>query len=94
MPGLSVHSLGEFEGAHTALVEWELGTRFMYHRHYGGEEIFVLGWGFQDEYGDYPAGTWLCSPPMSEHVPFSESGCLIFVKVGHLLMAGEGVSHL
>ena len=84
--GLRVLSLGEFEGAHTALVEWAPGTRFQYHRHYGGEEIFVMEGVFQDEYGDYPAGTWLRSPHMSEHVPFSEPGCLIFVKVGHLLM--------
>jgi anti-sigma factor ChrR (cupin superfamily) len=86
VPGLRVLSLGEFEGAHTALVEWAPGTHFQYHRHYGGEEIFVMEGIFQDEYGDYPAGTWLRSPHMSEHVPFSDPGCLIFVKVGHLLM--------
>lgn len=84
VPGLRVLSLGEFEGAHTALVDWAPGTRFQYHRHYGGEEIFVLSGVFQDEHGDYPAGTWLRSPHMSEHIPFSEQGCLIFVKVGHL----------
>lgn len=84
--GLRVLSLGEFEGAHTALVEWAPGTRFQYHRHYGGEDIFVMEGVFQDEYGDYPAGTWLRSPHMSEHVPFSDPGCLIFVKVGHLPM--------
>ncbi len=55
VPGLRVLSLGEFEGAHTALVEWAPGTRFQYHRHYGGEEIFVMEGVFQDEYGDYPA---------------------------------------
>jgi hypothetical protein len=27
---------------------------------------------------------------MSEHVPFSEPGCLIFVKVGHLPMEPVG----
>lgn len=84
VPGLRVLSLGEFEGAHTALVKWDPGTRFQYHRHYGGEEIFVLEGVFQDERGDYPAGTWLRSPHLSAHVPFSEPGCLIFVKVGHL----------
>ncbi len=30
VPGLRVLSLGEFEGAHTALVEWAPGTRFQY----------------------------------------------------------------
>lgn len=84
VPGLRVLSLGEYEGAHTALVKWDPGTRFQYHRHYGGEEIFVLEGIFQDEHGDYPAGTWLRSPHLSAHVPFSEPGCLIFVKVGHL----------
>ncbi len=82
--GLRVLSLGEFEGAHTALVQWQPGTRFQYHRHYGGEEIFVMEGVFQDEHGDYPAGTWLRSPHLSAHVPFSEPGCLILVKVGHL----------
>ena len=55
VPGLRVLSLGEFEGAHTALVEWAPGTRFQYHRHDVGEEIFVMEGGFQDECGDYPA---------------------------------------
>lgn len=84
VPGLNVLSLAEYDGAHTALVNWDPGTLFQPHRHYGGEEIFVIAGVFQDEHGDYPAGTWLRSPHMSEHVPFSEPGCLIFVKVGHL----------
>ena len=84
VPGLRVLSLCEFEGTHTALVEWAPGTRFQYHRHYGGEEIFVMEGVFQDDYGEYPSGTWLRSPHLSAHIPFSENGCLIFVKVGHL----------
>ena len=39
---------------------------------------------FQDEYGNYPAGSWLRSPHGSEHASFSDDGCLIYVKVGHL----------
>ena len=54
------------------------------HRHFGGEEIFVLEGVFADEFGEYPAGTWLRSPHMSMHKPFSREGCLIFVKTGHL----------
>ncbi len=92
VPGLRVLSLGESEGTQTALVEWAPGTQFQYHRHYGGEEIFVMEGVFQDEHGDYPAGTWLRSPHMSAHVPFSEPGCLIFVKVGHLPIE-HGPSH-
>jgi len=39
---------------------------------------------FQDEHGDYPAGSWLRSPHLSQHTPFSDEGCLIYVKTGHL----------
>jgi anti-sigma factor ChrR (cupin superfamily) len=50
----------------------------------GGEEILVLEGTFQDEFGDYPEGTWLRNPHMSSHQPFSREGCLIYVKTGHL----------
>ena len=39
---------------------------------------------FEDEHGRYPAGSWLRSPHMSQHTPFSTEGCLIWVKTGHL----------
>ncbi|WP_424972281.1 cupin domain-containing protein [Dinoroseobacter sp. S76] len=84
-PGLSVLPLHSVAGENVALVRWAPGTRFNAHRHWGGEEIFVIEGTFQDEHGDYPAGTWLRSPHMSEHRPFSEEGCLIYVKTGHLL---------
>jgi anti-sigma factor ChrR (cupin superfamily) len=82
--GLSVMPLSEFQGEHTALVRWQPDTDFQAHRHYGGEEILVLEGTFQDEYGNYPSGTWLRSPHMSTHQPFSKSGCTLLVKVGHL----------
>jgi hypothetical protein len=41
---------------------------------------------FRDEHGDYPAGSWLRSPHLSTHTPFtSAEGATLFVKVGHLL---------
>jgi len=83
--GLEVLALDQFGAAHTALVRWAPGTVFSKHRHFGGEEIFVLEGTFQDEYGRYPIGTWIRNPHMSSHQPYSDSGCLIFVKVGHLL---------
>jgi anti-sigma factor ChrR (cupin superfamily) len=46
-----------------------------------GEEIFVLEGIFSDEYGDYPAGTYIRNPPNSCHSPFSREGCVIFVKL-------------
>lgn len=82
--GLSVQPLHSHGHESVALVKWEPGTVFNRHRHWGGEEILVLEGTFQDEYGDYPKGTWLRSPHLSEHTPFSEEGCLIYVKTGHL----------
>ena len=82
---LKVLPLHSVASENVALVRWAPGTRFNRHRHWGGEEIYVLEGTFQDEHGDYPQGTWLRSPHLSEHTPFSESGCLIYVKTGHLL---------
>lgn len=46
---------------------------------------YILEGTFQDEYGDVPIGTWVRSPHMTSHQPYSEPRCLIFVKVVHLL---------
>lgn len=82
--GLEVSPLDQCGTVHTALVRWAPGTFFNKHHHAGGEEILVLQGTFQDEHGDYAQGTWMRSPHMSSHQPYSQSGCLIFVKVGHL----------
>jgi len=84
VPGLSVMPLHSWETRHTALVRWAPGTRFKPHVHPGGEEIFVLSGVLQDEQGDYPQGTWLRNPSCSQHLPYSEKGCTILVKTGHL----------
>jgi anti-sigma factor ChrR (cupin superfamily) len=85
--GQSALPLHEFEGEHVALVRWRPGARIPRHRHCGGEEILVLDGVLEDEHGAYPKGTWLRSPDGSEHTPFSDEGCLIFVKTGHLGLA-------
>jgi len=51
--GLRVKPLSES----TAFVHWPAGERFAPHRHWGGEEIYVLSGQFEDEHGKYPAGT-------------------------------------
>ena len=84
---LPLHAVGT-EG--TALVHWPAGERFVPHRHWGGEEIFVLCGTFEDEHGRYPAGTWLLSPHLSSHHPFVREATTIFVKTGHL---GGDLSH-
>lgn len=87
--GLTVLPLAEFGTQHTALVRWAAGTFFSPHRHWGGEEIFVVDGVFSDEHGHYPAGSWLRSPHLSQHQPFSREGCTIFVKTGHLPTTGH-----
>jgi len=87
LPGqgqLQVMPLHDFAGEHVALVKWPPGERFQPHRHFGGEEIFVLSGEFKDEFGSYPAGSWLRSPHMSQHYPFVDRETVIWVKVGHL----------
>ena len=37
-----------------------------------------------DEGGTYPAGTWVRFPHGSDHCPFSDEGCTLYVKSGHL----------
>ena len=83
--GLSVLPLHQYKSEQVALVRWAPDTQFNTHRHWGGEEILVLEGTFYDEHGEYPKGTWIRSPHMSQHTPFTRSdGALIYVKTGHL----------
>jgi anti-sigma factor ChrR (cupin superfamily) len=84
VPGLKVMPLMQ-QGTGSTLVRWAPQTFFNPHRHFGGEEIFVVDGVFEDEHGRYPQGSWIRSPHMSQHQPFSREGCTIFVKTGHLL---------
>ena len=85
VPGLEVMSLHQYEREQVALVKWAPHTKFNEHTHWGGEEIFVIEGTFFDEHGEYPAGTWIRSPDLSSHTPYTaDDGALIYVKVGHL----------
>jgi len=46
----------------------------------GGKEVFVLEGTFNDQRGAYPFGSYMRFPPGTKHQPFTESGCLLFVK--------------
>ncbi len=83
-PGLSVLPLHRFGAERVALMRWAPGTRGDDQAQPGGEEILVIEGGLQDEYGDYPAGSWIRNPPLFRHARFSDGGCLIYVKTGHL----------
>ncbi len=65
----------------TSLVRYAPGSRFSAHRHEGGEEFIVLSGVFSDERGDYPEGSYVRNPVGSRHIPHSEAGCVIFVKL-------------
>ncbi len=87
LPGegkLEVMPLHENKHESVALVKWPAYTRFEPHQHFGGEEIFVISGALKDEWGVYPAGTWLRSPHNSEHCPYVEDETIIWVKTGHL----------
>jgi len=82
--GVSVLPLHDVPNETVTLEKWRPGTHGKTQKHAGGEEVFVLEGTFQDEHGDYPKGTWLRTPHLSEHTPFSDEGCLIYVKRDHL----------
>lgn len=82
--GLRVIPLHQFEGERTLLIDWQPGVQFEHHDHPGGEEVLVLDGVLEDEDGRYPKGTWIRYPVGSSHTPFSNEGCRLFVKIGHL----------
>ena len=65
----------------TTIVRYAPGSHFSPHVHTGGEEFLVLEGVFQDEHGDFPAGTYVRNPPTTSHTPGSDEGCVIFVKL-------------
>ncbi|WP_412972605.1 cupin domain-containing protein [Glaciecola sp. MF2-115] len=65
----------------TSIVKYAPNSHFSPHTHGGGEEFIVLEGVFQDENGDYPAGSYVRNPPQSKHQPGSKEGCVIFVKL-------------
>ncbi len=68
----------------TALVFWPKDEVFIPHKHWGGEEIYVLSGVFMDEHGEFEEGTWIRNHHLSVHHPFVKEETIIFVKTGHL----------
>ena len=64
---LTVLSLHDFQGEHTALIHWPAGEVFQPHIHMSSEEIYEVQGEFIDDYGRYPAGTWIRSPHVRRH---------------------------
>ena len=78
---LMLDRIGDEVARATSLVRFAPGSAFSAHTHGGGEEFLVLEGVFQDETGDYPAGSYVRNPPTSRHTPRSAPGCVIFVKL-------------
>jgi quercetin dioxygenase-like cupin family protein len=76
-----LHRAGDEVAQATSIVRYAPGSQFSAHTHTGGEEFLVLEGVFQDEHGDYPAGTYIRNPPTTRHTPGSAQGCTIFVKL-------------
>lgn len=84
MPGVDrrmLDRIGDEVARATTIVRYAPASSFSPHTHGGGEEFIVLDGVFQDEHGDYPAGTYVRNPPTSSHTPGSAPGCTIFVKL-------------
>ena len=84
MPGVDrrmLDRLGDEVARATTIVRYAPGSSFSPHVHTGGEEFLVLEGVFQDEHGDFPAGSYIRNPPESKHTPGSEPGCTILVKL-------------
>ena len=84
MPGVERRMLDRIGGEvarATTIVRFAPDSHFSAHTHNGGEEYIVLDGVFQDEHGDFPAGTYVRNPPTTQHTPGSAPGCTIFVKL-------------
>jgi hypothetical protein len=73
--------IGEEVARATSIVRYAPQSHFSHHMHGGGEEFLVLEGVFQDEHGDFPAGSYIRNPPTSSHTPGSLPGTTIFVKL-------------
>ncbi len=72
---------GEESGWATTVVRFPPGSKFPAHGHPGGEEFLVLEGVFSDEHADFPKYSYVRNPPGTSHTPFSEEGCVLFVKL-------------
>lgn len=84
MPGVDRRRLDRVDTGNdrvTTIVRYAPDSRFSAHVHTGGEEFIVLEGVFEDDYGDWPAGSYIRNPPQSRHTPGSRLGCTILVKL-------------
>ncbi|MEJ8573992.1 cupin domain-containing protein [Microbaculum marinum] len=93
-PGVTAHWFYNEGGGGPAavLLRYEAGARVALHEHVGYEQLYVIEGDQYDEYGAYPAGSFIVNPPGTRHSPGSRSGCialLIYEKAVRFVEAGE-----
>ena len=84
MPGVErrmLDRLGDEVARATSIVRYAPGSSFFAHTHKGGEEYIVIDGVFQDEFGDFPVGSYIRNPPNSTHTPSAAGGATIMVKL-------------
>lgn len=87
--------IGNEKARATTIVEYKPNSSFPEHEHIGGEEFLVLKGTFKDQFGEFPAGTYVRNPIGSKHSPWvDEDGCVIMVKLLQMADTGEGITPL
>ncbi len=87
--------IGDEKARATTIVEYQPNSRFPEHEHIGGEEFIVLKGTFKDQFGEFPAGTYVRNPIGSKHSPWvDDDGCVIMVKLLQMADTGEGTTPL
>lgn len=87
--------IGEERARATSIVQYQPNSKFPEHTHIGGEEFLVLEGTFKDQFGEFPAGTYVRNPIDSRHAPWvDQDGCTIMVKLLQMADTGEGITPL
>ena len=87
--------IGNEKARATTIVQYQPNSSFPEHEHIGGEEFMVLEGTFKDQFGEFPAGTYVRNPIGSKHSPWvDEDGCTILVKLLQMAETGEGIEPL
>ena len=82
--GVTQKVLHEFGNEHVSLFNFSPGAQVSEHVHEGGSEALVLSGDFSDAEGHYKTGDWIRNPDGSAHAPYTNDGCVMYVKTGHL----------
>ncbi|MFB3104939.1 MAG: cupin domain-containing protein [Pseudomonadales bacterium] len=73
--------VGDEVAVATSFVRYAENSVFPEHNHALGEEYIVIEGEFADENGRFPVGSYVRNPPGTKHSPFSQPGCVIWVKL-------------